>query len=124
MSEKHQCPKCEHSFEDTDIEIGSEVVCPKCAATFTAETKTERIAKDSDKKTPMPNNHILWAILSMILVLPLGIAATINATKVKKRYIIGDYKGAIKASENAKEWCKAALFGFIISIAFVIFMYI
>ncbi|MDR0758052.1 MAG: CD225/dispanin family protein [Tannerella sp.] len=52
---------------------------------------------------PMPENYLVWAILTtMFCCWPVGIFAIINSTKVSSAYIAGDYEGAQKASENAK----------------------
>jgi hypothetical protein len=54
---------------------------------------------------PMPENYLVWAILTTVLCcLPLGIASIINATKVSSAYAAGDYAGAQKASKDAKKW--------------------
>ncbi len=119
MNEKIKCPKCRRSFEEADVAFDSEIVCPLCGETFAPETALQR----PEEKPPLPKNYLVWAILSMIIgVLPLGIIATVNATRVNKRYLIGDYAGALKASENAKEWCKASFFGLAAAIAFIVFM--
>ncbi|MDR1408139.1 MAG: CD225/dispanin family protein [Tannerella sp.] len=54
---------------------------------------------------PMPDNYLVWAILTTILCcLPLGIVSIINATKVSSTYGAGDYEGAKTASAAAKKW--------------------
>jgi hypothetical protein len=54
---------------------------------------------------PMPENYLVWAILTTVLCCwPFGIAAIVNAAKVSSAYAIGDYAGSQRASENAKTW--------------------
>jgi hypothetical protein len=54
---------------------------------------------------PMPDNYLVWAILTTILCcLPLGIVSILNASKVSSLYASGDYEGAQKASADAKKW--------------------
>ncbi|MDR3260971.1 MAG: CD225/dispanin family protein [Tannerella sp.] len=54
---------------------------------------------------PMPENYLVWAILTTVLCcLPFGIASIVNATKVSSVYATGDYAGAQKASRDAKKW--------------------
>ena len=56
-------------------------------------------------RPPMPENYLVWAILSTILCCwPIGIASIIYAAKVGSAYNAGDYQGAISASANAKKW--------------------
>lgn len=75
---------------------------------------------------PMPENYLVWAILSTIFCCwPIGIPAIINAAKVSSAYGAGDYAGAQKASENAKKfsiWSAvgAAIFWVLYIIFFVI----
>jgi len=56
-------------------------------------------------KPPMPENYLVWAILSTVLCcMPLGIVSIIYSTKVNSAYTAGDYTGAEKASKDAKKW--------------------
>ena len=59
---------------------------------------------NNQEKPPMPENYLVWAILSTVLCCwPIGIFSIINAAKVGSAYNAGDYQGAIKASSNAKK---------------------
>ncbi|MDR0844816.1 MAG: CD225/dispanin family protein [Tannerella sp.] len=71
---------------------------------------------------PMPDNYLVWAILTTVLCcLPLGIVSIINSSKVSSLYAIGDYAGAQSASESAKKWAIwSAIIGPILYIIFVI----
>lgn len=63
---------------------------------------------------PMPDNNLVWAILSTVFCcLPLGIVAIIKATSVKDLYLRGDYNGAVDAANQAKKW---AMWGAILSL--------
>jgi hypothetical protein len=54
---------------------------------------------------PMPDNYLVWAILTTIFCcLPLGIVSIVFASQVSSKYAVGDYAGALDASENAKKW--------------------
>ncbi|MFI6497619.1 CD225/dispanin family protein [Nonomuraea typhae] len=62
-----------------------------------------------------PDNHLVWAILTTIFCcLPLGIVSIVKSTQVNSKWQVGDYQGAIQASEEAKTWWKRALIGGII----------
>ncbi|MDR1102469.1 MAG: CD225/dispanin family protein [Tannerella sp.] len=79
-----------------------------------------------DMRPPMPENYLVWAILTTILCcLPLGIVSIISATKVSTLYAQGDYDGANKASADAKKWAMwsaivAGIFIFLYIIFFVV----
>ena len=49
-----------------------------------------------------PANYLVWAILSTVLCLPLGIASVVFAAQVNGRWAMGDVSGAQKASARAK----------------------
>ena len=49
-----------------------------------------------------PNNYLAWSIVSIILFLPLGIAAIINATKVDPAWQMGNAAMAQEHSNKAK----------------------
>lgn len=54
-----------------------------------------------------PNNNMVWAILcTCCCCLPLGIVAILKAAKVDGLYKDGDYEGAQKAADDAKEYAK------------------
>ena len=53
----------------------------------------------------MPQNYLVWAILSTLFCcLPLGIVSIVYAAQVSGKYSSGDYAGAVTSSENAKKW--------------------
>ena len=60
---------------------------------------------DPYMKPPMPENYLVWAIVSTVACcMPLGVVSIINATKVSSAYAVGDYTGSQKASSDAKKW--------------------
>ncbi|MEW9548588.1 CD225/dispanin family protein [Nonomuraea sp. NPDC050783] len=57
-----------------------------------------------------PDNHLVPAILTTIFCcLPLGIVAIMKSSQVNQRWQVGDYPGAVQASEEAKTWWKRSL---------------
>ncbi|MDO4703461.1 CD225/dispanin family protein [Tannerella sp.] len=77
-------------------------------------------------KPPMPDNYLVWAILSTVLCcMPLGIVSIINSTKVSSAYALGDYVGADNASKNAKKWAMwSAIAAGVVWLLYVIFLII
>lgn len=70
---------------------------------------------------PCPPSNLVWAIVSTILCcLPTGIVAIVYACKVDNLYLMGDYQGAVEASNKARNW---AIGGLIASVVFY-FVYI
>ena len=53
--------------------------------------------------TPPPN-HLVWAILSVILCWPLAIPAIVFSTQVNTKWALGDVAGAQEASDKAKKF--------------------
>ena len=61
---------------------------------------------------PRPHvpNHLVWAILSTIFCcLPLGIVAIVYAAQVNGMLDAGNYRGARRASRNARNWAIASM---------------
>ncbi|GAA3807032.1 hypothetical protein GCM10022226_28940 [Sphaerisporangium flaviroseum] len=57
-----------------------------------------------------PDNHLVPAILTTIFCcLPFGIVSIVKSSQVNSKWAVGDYQGAIAASEEAKTWWKRAL---------------
>jgi hypothetical protein len=58
-------------------------------------------------------NYLVWSICSTVagflfcclIGLPLGIVAIVFSTQVNKKLEMGDYAGALEASNKAKLWC-------------------
>ncbi|MDR2041804.1 MAG: CD225/dispanin family protein [Tannerella sp.] len=81
-------------------------------------------ANPAGVRPPMPENYLVWAILTTVLCcLPLGIVSIVNATKVSTLYLQGDYTAAQKASDNAKKWALwGAILGVVIGLLYIIFI--
>ena len=59
---------------------------------------------------PRVPNHLVWAILSTIFCcLPLGVVAIVYAAQVNGMLDAGNYRGARRASRNARIWAIAAM---------------
>lgn len=58
---------------------------------------------------PMPDNHLVWAILSTIFCcLPFGVVSIVYATQVESLYLQGRYEEAVDKSNKAFKWAIAA----------------
>ena len=56
-----------------------------------------------------PNNYLVWAILTTIFCcLPLGVASIVFSSQVNSKWAIGDAQGALKASNNARNFAIAS----------------
>ncbi|MBD0375577.1 MAG: CD225/dispanin family protein [Flavisolibacter sp.] len=56
---------------------------------------------------PPPKNWLVESILVTIFCcIPFGIVGIINAAKVNSRMAVGDYNGALNASQEAAKWTK------------------
>lgn len=74
-----------------------------------------------NQSMPCPPSNLVWAIVSTILCcLPTGIVAIVYACKVDNLYLMGNYQGAVEASNKARNW---AIGGLIASVVFY-FVYI
>ncbi|MEV0596514.1 CD225/dispanin family protein [Nonomuraea cavernae] len=60
-------------------------------------------------QTP-PDNHLVAAILTTLFCcLPFGIVSIVKSSQVNSKWQVGDFQGAVQASEEAKTWWKRAL---------------
>lgn len=75
---------------------------------------------------PCPPTYLAWSIIvTLICCWPLGIPAIINASKVEKAHMRGDFLAAEKHSKAAKSWSIAsAILGALFGICYVVFMFI
>ena len=56
-----------------------------------------------------PNNYLVWAILTTILCcLPLGVVSIVFSSQVNSKWAMGDAQGALKASNNARNFAIAS----------------
>ncbi|MEV0199432.1 CD225/dispanin family protein [Nonomuraea sp. NPDC050691] len=75
-------------------------------------------------QTP-PDNHLVAAILTTLFCcLPLGIVSIVKSSQVNSKWQVGDYQGAVQASEEAKTWWKRSLIVGIIWWVLVIIGYV
>ena len=52
-----------------------------------------------------PKNYLVESILTTICCcMPLGIVGIVFASQVNSKYALGDYEGALQASNEAKKW--------------------
>ena len=85
-------------------------------------TGTASAYNPNSTRPPMPENYLVWAILSTIFCcIPIGIVSIINSTKVSSAYAAGDYEGAMKASKDAKKW---AIWGAVAGGVFIVVYFI
>ena len=69
----------------------------------------------------MPDNNLVWAILSTIFCcLPLGVVSIVYASRVNSLYMSRDYIGAQQAADNAKNW---ALYSMLASVVVNVIMW-
>lgn len=76
---------------------------------------------------PMPDNHLVWAILSTIFCcLPFGVVSIVYATQVESLYLQGRYEEALDKSKKALKWAiaSAATVAAIVMLYFLIFLII
>lgn len=116
------CPRC-----GIDNPVAS-VFCHRCGASITGSSQNATPSYPLQQGVPFaaappvngignngyppPNidNHMSFAIFSTLCCcIPAGIYAIVLAGKVNPLLAVGDYIGAIKAAEKAKEWCWISL---------------
>ena len=58
---------------------------------------------------PMPDNHLVWAILSTIFCcLPFGVVSIVYAAQVESLYLQGRYEEAFDKANKARKWAIAS----------------
>ena len=66
-------------------------------------------ADEQPAPPPMPDNHLVWAILSTIFCcLPFGVVSIVYATQVESLYLQGRYEEALDKSKKALKWAIAS----------------
>jgi hypothetical protein len=129
-----QCPHCSQNLINTPDIAGQVVACPHCGKKLTMPAlKPPVLGESSPSTSPFQinpyesphgaapdapgqpprsyserhvKNYMTEAILCLIFCAwPLAIPAIIYAADVKPRLRRGDYRGAVRASNNAKRWC-------------------
>ncbi|MCR8558429.1 CD225/dispanin family protein [Mucilaginibacter sp. BJC16-A38] len=73
---------------------------------------------------PRPKNWLVESILVTIFCcLPFGIVGIVNAASVNSRYDVGDYAGALNASQQAGKWTKIGFFvGIGVYVLYILFV--
>jgi hypothetical protein len=73
---------------------------------------------------PRPPDHLVWAILATVLCcMPLGVVSIVYAAKVESLWISGNQRGAVEASEKAKNWAIAsAAISFLIPVIWLLIL--
>jgi hypothetical protein len=61
-------------------------------------------------KQSVPNYLVQAILVTLFCCLPLGIAAIVQAAQVNSKLQVGDYEGAVLASEQAKKYCWWSLY--------------
>lgn len=75
---------------------------------FSTSTGSGSFMNTDSSNPPKPDNYLIMSIIGTVLGLcsciglVLGIIAIVFATQVDSKYNMGDYDGAMKASNNAK----------------------
>lgn len=71
-----------------------------------------------------PKNYLIESILVTIFCcLPFGIVGIVFASQVNAKFDVGDYEGAVKASQEAKKWVTWAFAsGLLIALSYLIFV--
>lgn len=94
--------------------------------------ENEIIKKESQGIEPIvtkPDNYLVWAILeTVMLCMPLGIAAILYSNKVDTMWLMGDHQGAVDAAKMTKKLliigaCVAAAF-WILYIVFIVVYFV
>lgn len=74
---------------------------------------------------PVPNYLVQSILVTLFCCLPLGIVAIITSKQVDDKLRVGDYAGAVEASNKAKNYCMISLvIGIIVSIIYFIIGFI
>lgn len=65
----------------------------------------QQAADEQPSRPPMPDNHLVWAILSTCMCcLPFGVVSIVYATQVESLYLQGRYEEAVDKSNKARKW--------------------
>ncbi|MFZ2282348.1 MAG: CD225/dispanin family protein [Lutibacter sp.] len=72
-----------------------------------------------------PKNYLIESILVTIFCcLPFGIVSIVYASQVNAKFDLGDFEGALKASQEAKKWVTWAFAsGLLIALFYFIFTF-
>lgn len=77
---------------------------------FADTNSNQSCNQQSPNNNQMPDNHLVWAILTTILCcLPLGIVAIVKASKVETLWFNGHYTEAQKNADDAKKYSRIGI---------------
>ena len=66
-------------------------------------------ADKQPSRPPMPDNHLVWAILSTCMCcLPFGVVSIVYAAQVESLYWKGRYEEAFDKANKARKWAIAS----------------
>ena len=66
-------------------------------------------ADEQPSRPPMPDNHLVWAILSTCMCcLPFGVVSIVYAAQVENLYWKGRYEEAFDKANKARKWAIAS----------------
>lgn len=66
-------------------------------------------ADEQPSRPPMPDNHLVWAILSTCMCcLPFGVVSIVYAAQVESLYWKGRYEEAFDKANKARKWAIAS----------------
>lgn len=66
-------------------------------------------ADEQPAPPPMPDNHLVWAILSTCMCcLPFGVVSIVYAAQVESLYLQGRYEEAFDKANKARKWAIAS----------------
>lgn len=98
-----------------DLSQADEQAAPR--PQYVAQQQVPQIPQQPGAKCPPTN--MVWAIITTLMCCtPVGAVAIYYALKVKKKYAMGDYEGAQRASETGAWWCIASIVLNIVSAPF------
>lgn len=64
---------------------------------------------EQPSRPPMPDNHLVWAILSTCMCcLPFGVVSIVYAAQVENLYWKGRYEEAFDKANKARKWAIAS----------------
>ena len=119
------CPKCGQAVDGaTQQQVNQQQAQAYQQPVQGYQQPTQAYQQTQQQQPPQPSSNLVLAILSTIFCcVPTGIYAIIQASKVEKLYLAGDYNGAEIAAGDAKKW---SIIGMVLSvicwIIYVIFM--
>ncbi len=103
--EPEQMPERNQRREDDVMLHTDETLGHRAAANFDTFGQSR-----SSNRPEKPDSNMVWSVICLLVCLPFGLLALIQAIKVDSKYLDGDYEGAMKASEKSKAFTKLAIY--------------